>query len=76
MDNGQITHCYCRRHTSGVFAASSHKIPIICSSLNPLLFICPAPFSDGLYLLNCWAGGGRPGGLTEGTPVQQQRVVT
>src|ERR1700730_17075544 len=41
-----------RHHTSGVFApaSASPKIPIICSSLNRLPFICSSPFSDGLYL--------------------------
>jgi hypothetical protein len=31
-------------------ASASRKIPIICSSLNRLPFICPSPFSHGLYL--------------------------
>jgi hypothetical protein len=31
-------------------ASASRKIPMICSSLNRLPFICPSPFSDGLYL--------------------------
>jgi hypothetical protein len=31
-------------------AEKNRKIPIICSSLNRLPFICPSPFSDALYL--------------------------
>src|ERR1700722_5107062 len=52
----------CRRHTSGVFApaSASRKIPIICSSLNRLPFICPSPFSDGLYLQTVGREGGTP----------------
>jgi hypothetical protein len=50
--DSQSAEIPCRRHTSAVFApaSASRKIPIICSSLNRLPFICPSPFSDGLYL--------------------------
>src|ERR1700732_5479591 len=60
----------CRRHTSGVFApaSASRKIPIICSSLNRLPFICPSPFSDGLYLQTV----GREGGTPPALPVTAQ----
>src|ERR1700730_7907900 len=52
----------CRRHTTGVHApaSASRKIPIICSSLNRLPFICPSPFSDGLYLQTVGREGGTP----------------
>src|SRR5271154_543844 len=55
----------CRRHTSAVFspASASRKIPMICSSLYRLPFICPSPSGDELYV-NSWDFSG-------GTPVSQ-----
>src|SRR5271170_5904373 len=52
----------CRRHTSAVFspASASRKIPMICSSLYRLPFICPPPSGDELYV-NLWDfSGGTP----------------
>src|SRR5690348_5864678 len=73
----------CRRHTSGVFAPASacRKIPIICSSLNRLPFICPSPFSDGLYLQTVGREGGtplptpRPPGCVMSTVRERARVI-
>ncbi len=52
----------CRRHTSAVFspASTSRRIPMICSSLNRLPFICPSPLGDELYC--------NPRGFSGGTP--------
>src|ERR1700732_2009821 len=52
----------CRRHNSAVFspASASRKIPMICSSLYRLPFICPSPSGDELYVNSRDFSGGTP----------------